>query len=182
MKAKYLFGAAAAALLAGAISYATPSLADPPSWSHGQGHEEMAADRDDDSRDDDHRHWSRQDESEHEHHHHHHHDHDHGRDFRLEEHDRVVIREYIGHHHDKWCPPGLAKKGNNCMPPGQARYRVGEVIPTTVHYEVVPTTVYRSWTPLPPQDVYVRTGSDVYVMDKNTRTIVDAVNLLNDLQ
>ena len=31
------------------------------------------------------------------------------------------------HHGGKWCPPGLAKKQNGCMPPGQAKkVRIGD--------------------------------------------------------
>ena len=44
----------------------------------------------------------------------------------------------VGH-----CPPGLAKKHNGCMPPGQARkWRVGYVLPReVVFYEVPPALV-----------------------------------------
>ncbi|TAL39980.1 MAG: hypothetical protein EPN97_01480 [Alphaproteobacteria bacterium] len=99
----------------------------------------------------------------------------------LREHDRIVIREYIGDHHRKWCPPGLAKKHNGCMPPGQLKYRVGGRLPTEVRYETLPRSILRSLTPLPPDEIYIRTGRDVYVMDKTTRIILDAVTLMNDL-
>lgn len=175
MKAKFLFTAAAAAIIAGALSASAPSLADKPSWAgHGHGKSEaVAADRNDDDRDDDHN----QGRHEEEHHHRHHHG-----DVVLVDHDRVVIREYIGRHHERWCPPGLAKKHNGCMPPGQLKYKVGETIPGSVRYVVLPRTVVRTLTPLPPEEIYVRTGGDVYVMDKTSRTILDAVTLLNDLQ
>src|SRR4051812_16193401 len=37
--------------------------------------------------------------------------------------DRVVVREYYEHEYNgrRNCPPGLAKKNNGCMPPGQAK-------------------------------------------------------------
>lgn len=165
---------AAAAIIAGALGHATPVLADPPSWAHGHGHDDaVSADRDDD-RDDHDRHEEHHDDD----HHHHHH----GHDVRLVEHDRVVLREYIGHHRDKWCPPGLAKKHNGCMPPGHLRYEVGARIPETVHYDILPRDVLHTLTPLPPDEMYVRTGTDVYVMSKTDRTILDAVTLLNDLR
>ncbi|MEZ0224015.1 MAG: hypothetical protein ACAH83_05640 [Alphaproteobacteria bacterium] len=100
----------------------------------------------------------------------------------LRDHDRVVIREYIGRHHGSWCPPGLAKKHNGCMPPGQLKYRVGARLPTEIRYEILPRSIVRTLTPLPRDNIYIRTGRDVYVMDKTTRVILDAVTLLNDLQ
>ena len=38
------------------------------------------------------------------------------------------------------CPPGLAKKHNGCLPPGQAkkRYVVGQRLPTTVVIQPLP--------------------------------------------
>jgi hypothetical protein len=171
MKADFLFKVAAAAIIAGALSIGA-AQADKPSWAghgHGNGNSHEVSDEGNGKGDD-------QGENEEHHHGKHHHD-----EVKLVEHDRVVIREYIGHHRDKWCPPGLAKKHNGCMPPGQLKYKVGETIPTTVHYTLVPRTVVRTWAPLPPDEIYVRTGGDVYVMDKTSRTILDAVTLMNDL-
>jgi hypothetical protein len=100
----------------------------------------------------------------------------------LRESDRVVLRKYISSHHEQWCPPGLAKKHNGCMPPGQLKYRVGARLPTDIRYEILPRSVIRTLAPLPPDNIYIRTGRDVYVMDKTTRVILDAVTLLEDLQ
>ena len=99
----------------------------------------------------------------------------------IRENDRIVLQRYIGRHHNTWCPPGLAKKHNGCMPPGQLKYKVGSILPVSERYVVLPRTVVRTLQPLPPDYLYVRTGGDVYVMDKTTRTILDAVTLLNDL-
>jgi hypothetical protein len=51
----------------------------------------------------------------------------HGHGYGYEDHGKGKLYGYgIG-----GCPPGLAKKGNGCMPPGQARklYRVGQRFP-----------------------------------------------------
>ena len=52
--------------------------------------------------------------------------------------DRRIVNEYYapefrsGH-----CPPGLAKKGNGCMPPGQAKkWRKGHALPQGIAYSV----------------------------------------------
>ncbi len=48
---------------------------------------------------------------------------------------RRYAREYYAQHYGdgRRCPPGLAKKNNGCMPPGQARkWNVGEPIPRGV--------------------------------------------------
>src|ERR1700741_2212434 len=40
--------------------------------------------------------------------------------------DRAVISSYLGQHYRTNCPPGLAKKNNGCLPPGQAKkYGIG---------------------------------------------------------
>lgn len=173
MTIRKLLGVATAALIGLAVAQASPAFADPPSWAgHGHGHDQ------DESYDrNDHDAYEHHDMDEHHEHHHHHHD-----KIVIEAHQRDVIREYISHHRDHWCPPGLAKKHDHCVPPGHLRYNVGEVLPGTVRYEVVPATVVRTFAPLPRQDMYVRVGGDIYVMDKTDRTILDAVTLMNDLR
>ena len=53
---------------------------------------------------------------------------------------RVIVRDY---YHEEFragrCPPGLAKKGNGCMPPGQAKkWAVGRPLPRDVIFYDVP--------------------------------------------
>src|SRR5882757_3263567 len=61
--------------------------------------------------------------------------------------------EFRGGH----CPPGLAKKHNGCMPPGQAKkWRVGQPLARdVVIYDVPPTLVVKIGAP-PPGYKYVR--------------------------
>src|SRR5689334_19826765 len=43
------------------------------------------------------------------------------------------------------CPPGLAKKDNGCLPPGQAKkqWEMGRPLPREVYYEELPPTLMR---------------------------------------
>ena len=76
-------------------------------------------------------------------------------------------RAYVrGYYEDEFrgghCPPGLAKKNNGCMPPGQAKkWRVGQPLPRdVVFYEVPPALVIKIGTP-PPGYKYVRVAADI---------------------
>jgi hypothetical protein len=70
------------------------------------------------------------------------------------------------------CPPGLAAKGNGCLPPGQARKLVGAAIPVALGSALLPTD-YRNW--YPDNDDYFYRTSDGYVyrIDRD-RNYVDA--------
>ncbi|UUR07227.1 hypothetical protein [Sphingomonas glaciei] len=70
------------------------------------------------------------------------------------------------------CPPGLAAKGNGCLPPGQAKKLVGGAIPVALGSALLPT-YYRNWYP-DNDDYYYRTSDDyVYRIDRD-RNYVDA--------
>ena len=100
-----------------------------------------------------------------------------GRREHFREQDRVVVREYYereyrgGH-----CPPGLAKKHNGCMPPGQARkWAYGRPLPRDVaFYEVPRDVVVRIGVP-PPGYKYVRVASDILMIAAATNMVVDAI-------
>jgi Ni/Co efflux regulator RcnB len=80
--------------------------------------------------------------------------------------------EFRGGH----CPPGLAKKHNGCMPPGQAKkWRMGQPLPRdVVIYDVPPALVIRIGTP-PPGYKYVRVASDILLIAVGTRMVADAI-------
>jgi hypothetical protein len=91
--------------------------------------------------------------------------------------DQVVIRQYyvqqasLGH-----CPPGLAKKNNGCLPPGQAKkWVVGQPLPVGVAYYPLPAPLLGRLTPAPSGYLYVQVGTDVLLMGAATRLIVSAV-------
>ena len=96
---------------------------------------------------------------------------------------RVMIRDYYaaefrsGH-----CPPGLAKKNNGCMPPGQAKkWRVGQSLPREViYYDLPPTLVVKLGVP-PAGHKYVRVAADILMIAVGTGLVVSAIEDLGRL-
>lgn len=74
------------------------------------------------------------------------------------------------------CPPGLAKKRNGCMPPGQAKkWRMGYPLPHDVVYYPVPNSVSVQ-IGLPPSGYkYVRVAADILMIAVGTGMVVDAI-------
>lgn len=96
------------------------------------------------------------------------------------DHQRVVVRNYYGEQFRAGrCPPGLAKKNNGCMPPGQAKkYRVGQPLARNVPYYTIPQNVaYQLGTP-PSGYRYVRVSSDILLLAIGTSMVVDAIQNL----
>ncbi|HEX2546895.1 MAG TPA: RcnB family protein [Ramlibacter sp.] len=107
----------------------------------------------------------------------------HGRD-----HDRV---EHVERHHDRHgrvahyddryddrrhrgCPPGLAKKNNGCMPPGQAKkLAVGQPLPPGAVYHV-PRHV-RTTLPAPPAGYRYAVVNNQVVLVSNQNLVVDII-------
>jgi Ni/Co efflux regulator RcnB len=80
--------------------------------------------------------------------------------------------EYRGGH----CPPGLAKKHNGCMPPGQARkWSVGRPLPREVIYYPLPPALIVQIGPPPTGYRYVRVASDILLIALGTGMVVDAM-------
>jgi Ni/Co efflux regulator RcnB len=90
---------------------------------------------------------------------------------------RQAVREYYDEHYrGKRCPPGLAKKHNGCMPPGQAKkWRVGERLPREVVYHDVPPGIVVQ-IGLPPAGYrYVRVAADILLIAAATGVVIDAI-------
>lgn len=80
------------------------------------------------------------------------------------------------------CPPGLAKKHNGCMPPGQARkWAVGRPLPAGVAYYAVPQPVLMQLGPAPAGYRYGRVANDIVLMPMGSRLVVDAIIDLGQL-
>lgn len=74
------------------------------------------------------------------------------------------------------CPPGLAKKNNGCMPPGQAKkWRRGYPLPADVRYYDVPRDLLMRLPPPPPQHRYVQVAGDILMIAVGTSMVVDAM-------
>ena len=73
------------------------------------------------------------------------------------------------------CPPGLAKKNNGCIPPGQVRYTVGQPLPRTVIVYQVPQPVIVQLPLAPPGYRYVRVGNDILLVSPQSQMVVDVI-------
>ena len=77
----------------------------------------------------------------------------------------------------KACPPGLAKKNNGCLPPGQAKkFAVGQPLPAGTTYYTVPQPVLVQLPPVPVGYRYVRVGNDIVLLSPQSGLIVDIIN------
>ena len=77
------------------------------------------------------------------------------------------------------CPPGLAKKNNGCMPPGQAKqWRLGYPLgPDITFYDLDRNLRIRLGDP-PDGYRYVRVASDIILLAVGTNMVVDAIENL----
>jgi len=96
---------------------------------------------------------------------------------------RVVVREYYGKQYSAGrCPPGLAKKNNGCMPPGQAKkWAIGQPLPRDVVFYPVPNAVVVQLGAPPAGHKYVRVASDILLIAIGSSMIVDAIQDLGRL-
>ncbi len=91
---------------------------------------------------------------------------------------RITVRQYYSSNYGngKKCPPGLAKKQNGCMPPGQARnWQIGQSIPRGVTVYTVPQPVIQLLPPAPYGYRYARIGSDIVLVQQQNNLIVDII-------
>ena len=91
---------------------------------------------------------------------------------------RTYVRQYYTQHYGNGrnCPPGLAKKNNGCMPPGQARHwAVGEPVPRGVTVYTVPQPVLVQLPPAPYGYRYARLGNDIVLVQAQNNLIVDII-------
>lgn len=74
------------------------------------------------------------------------------------------------------CPPGLAKKNNGCLPPGQAKkWRMGHALPAGVVYYPVPQPVVVQLGVPPAGYRYVRVANDILLIAIGSRMVVNAI-------
>ena len=97
---------------------------------------------------------------------------------------RVAIRDYYGREYGagKRCPPGLAKKANGCLPPGQAKkWQLGHVLPRDVIYYAVPPAVLVQLGSPPSGHKFVRVAGDILLIAMGTGMVIDAIQDLGRL-
>lgn len=90
---------------------------------------------------------------------------------------RTVVREYyVEQYRGGRCPPGLAKKKNGCLPPGQAKkWIVGRPLPREVVYYPLPQPLVVQIGSPPPGYRYVRVASDILLLAVGTGIVIDAI-------
>jgi Ni/Co efflux regulator RcnB len=91
---------------------------------------------------------------------------------------REAARDYFAADHGRGkCPPGLAKKHNGCLPPGQAkkRYAVGRPLGQGIVYQQLPGDLSVRIGPAPTGYLYGLLDGDLIKMNATTRLIVDAI-------
>jgi Ni/Co efflux regulator RcnB len=94
---------------------------------------------------------------------------------------RVEIHDYYVQESRKGkCPPGLAKKNNGCMPPGQAKkWQKGRPLPRDVVYVDLPRSVITVIGVPPAGHRYVRVANDILLIAIGTGMIIDAIEDIN---
>lgn len=97
--------------------------------------------------------------------------------------DQLAIRQYFGQQfRSGHCPPGLAKKNNGCLPPGQAKkWGIGQPLPGGLPYYPLPADLLARLLPPPAGYQYIRVASDVLLMAVGSRLIIDAVRDLGSM-
>jgi Ni/Co efflux regulator RcnB len=95
--------------------------------------------------------------------------------------DRTIIREHFGTFIAAGnCPPGLAKKNNGCLPPGQAKnWTAGQAVPAGVTIHPLPNPLLGRLTPPPAGYRYGRIDGDVVLLSIQTNVVVDGFTFLN---
>ncbi len=95
---------------------------------------------------------------------------------------KIVSSYYNKQFKSGHCPPGLAKKNNGCMPPGQAKkWKRGSTLPLDEKYYDISEYLERELGKAPSGYRYVRVASDILLISTGTRMIMDAIEDLGDL-
>ncbi len=90
--------------------------------------------------------------------------------------DRTIISRYLRDNYQRKCPPGLAKKNNGCLPPGQAKkYALGRPVG---NFGNLPNDLLNLLSP-PRGYRYVKVDTDIVLIGEATKKAIDAVTLLS---
>lgn len=94
-----------------------------------------------------------------------------------DQHRGYVHDYYVQHYPSGRCPPGLHKRHNGCIPPGQVRkWKKGYPLPRDViFYDLPPGVVIQLGAP-PPHHRYVRVAADILLIAVGTGIVVDAIS------
>ncbi len=109
----------------------------------------------------------------------------HGKHGKSVKHGRAAHDGHVGADHwgARGCPPGLAKKNNGCLPPGQAkkRYNVGQRFPQSYGdrwtYNQIPTQ-WRNQYGFDPYSNYYYGDGYLYRVDPKTQLISQVISAI----
>lgn len=77
----------------------------------------------------------------------------------------------------KACPPGLAKKNNGCLPPGQAKkWHIGQPLPGDVVWVAPPREIIVALPPVPAGHRYVQVAGDILLIAVGSMMVVDGID------
>lgn len=95
----------------------------------------------------------------------------------FDDHDRQFANGYfVNEYRSGRCPPGLAKKGNGCLPPGQAKkWLIGQPVPRDVVYYDLPPVLAAGIGLPPPGYRFIRVASDILLIAVGTEIVMDAI-------
>lgn len=95
--------------------------------------------------------------------------------------DRSLLLNHL--ESSRHCPPGLAKKHNGCLPPGQTKkYAPGMVVEPDVIWHPIPSELLHRLRPPPHGALYVQVDQNVLLVTEATRKVLDAVTLLSAIK
>lgn len=90
----------------------------------------------------------------------------------IDDRDRYVIRDYMGHNpHGYGPPPGRGYK--------KVTYIIGRPLPRTVIWEPLPYELRTQLRPAPRGYQYVKVDRDVLLISQATKNVIDAVTLFS---
>ena len=99
--------------------------------------------------------------------------------------DRDMVRTFYRTEYSAGrCPPGLARKNNGCLPPGQVynEWAVGRPLPPEIVYYPMPRELYTQLTPPPYGYEYVRVDNNILLIATATRLIAGMLGNLSSFQ
>ena len=144
-----------ALVIAGMFAVSGSALADKPSWAGGEKHEKKSGQSEQP-------HVSQNDAKSTTH---------------FNDETRRIISDYYGKKARAGkCPPGLAKKNNGCLPPGQAKkWAKGRALPADIGYNDLPRELAKRLPPPPAKHRYVQVAGDILMIAIGTSMVIDAV-------
>jgi Ni/Co efflux regulator RcnB len=92
------------------------------------------------------------------------------------EQNKMFIHQYYSDRFRKGhCPPGLLKKDNGCLPPGQAKmWKKGQPLPREVIFYDLPSSILEQLGSPPPRHRFVRVARDILLISIGTGMVLDA--------